>query len=140
MLLLGHRAVRWRGEEGPTYATDLSDAEWALIRPLFTRLAHKTRSTRQHDRRTIVNGSLYVTRTGCQWATLPADFPPHKTVYDYFAQWQRDGRWDEAHDRLRAAVREQAGKAAAPTAAILDSQSVKTTEKGGHAATTPARR
>jgi transposase len=122
------------------YSTDLTDAEWALIRPCFTRLAHKTRSTRRHDRRTIVNAILYITRTGCRWELLPTDFPPQKTVYDYFRQWQRDGRWDEAHDRLRAAVRAQAGKAATPTAAILDSQSVKTTEKGGRAATTPARR
>ncbi len=112
------------------YPTDLTDAQWALVRPLFTRLAHNTRSTRVHDRRAIVDAFLYVTRTGCQWELLPRDLPPGKTVYDYFRQWQRDGTWERAHDLLRTQARERAGKAPAPTAAILDSQSVKTTERG----------
>lgn len=122
------------------YASNLTGAEWALLRPLLTRLAHKTRSARVPDRRAIVDAILHVTRTGCHWAHLPADFPPHKTVHDSFRRWQRDGRWDEARDRLRAAVRERSGEAAAPTAAIPDSQSVKTTETEGRAATTPASR
>jgi putative transposase len=90
--------------------------------------------------RAVINGIFYVLRSGCAWRMLPHDFPPWPTVYYYFWSWRRDGTWERLQDTLRAQVREQAGREVSPSAAIIDSQSVKTTEKGGLAATTLARR
>lgn len=112
------------------YRTDLSDARWVLIEPILT----EWRTARpglgiakiQHDLREIVNAILYVNRTGIAWEYLPHDFPPYKTVYGYFAQWERDGTTEQIHDLLRGRVRRAAGRAEEPTAAILDSQTVKT--------------
>jgi len=112
------------------YRSDLSDARWALIEPMMTawRSARRGSGTaaRVHDLREIVNAILYVCRTGIAWEYLPHDFPPYKTVYDYYAKWEVDGTTEALHDLLRDRVRLGAGRAAAPTAAILDSQSVKT--------------
>ena len=95
-------------------------------------LPHKTGGrTREHPLREIVDALLYWLRTGCAWDAIPHDFPPKGTVYDYWRQWQKDGTWARVHNALRDQVREQAGKDAEPTAAILDTQTVKTTERGG---------
>jgi transposase len=112
------------------YRSDLSDARWALIEPIMT----AWRAGRGgldinapcHDLREIVNAILYVNRTGMAWEYLPHDFPPYKTVYDYFAKWAKDGTTEMIHDTLRGKVRQAAGRDVEPSAAVLDSQTVKT--------------
>ncbi len=114
------------------YRTDLSDARWALIEPVLAawRLVRAQAglglSPPVHELREIVNAILYVNRTGIAWEYLPHDLPPYKTVYDYYAKWQADGTTQAIHDLLRARAREQAGRAAEPTAAIIDARVVKT--------------
>lgn len=112
------------------YPSDLSDARWALIEPTLTAWRAARRgpgvAARVHDLREIVNAILYVCRTGIAWAYLPHDFPPYQTVYDYYAKWDVDGTTETLHDLLRQQVRVTKGRAATPTAAIIDSQSVKT--------------
>jgi transposase len=113
------------------YRTDLSDARWALIEPVLSawRAARAEAglglAAPVHDLREIVNAILYVNRTGIAWEYLPHDLPPYKTVYDYYAKWEADGTTQEIHDLLRGRVREQAGRAAEPTAAIIDARVVK---------------
>ncbi len=121
------------------YPTDLTDAQWALLEPLVPRAKPGGRP-RSADVRAVVDAILYVLRNGITWRALPHDFPPWRTVYHYFRAWRLDGTWERIHDALRDEVRAAAGRQASPSAAILDSQSVKTTEKGGRAATMPARR
>jgi transposase len=108
----------------------MSDAQWALIEPIMTawRAARRGLGIKQptHELREIVNAILYVARTGVQWDYLPHDFPPGKTVYDYFAKWDADGTAEEIHELLRVKVRRQAGRADEPTASIIDAQAVKT--------------
>jgi transposase len=112
------------------YRSDLSDARWALIEPTLAAWRAGRRGpgtvTRVHDLREIVNAILYVCRTGIAWEYLPHDFPPYKTVYDYYAKWETDGTTETLHDMLRQQVRVTKGRTATPTAAIIDSQSVKT--------------
>jgi putative transposase len=110
------------------YETDLSDAQWALIRPLVEAPVGRKATI---DRRRIVNAILYVARTGCQWRLLPLDFPNWSTVYSCYHRWTWNGTLDKLHAALRAQVREAHGKKAQPTAAMVDSQSVKTVAKGG---------
>jgi len=85
---------------------------------------------RKHDIRQIINAIRYVMRSGCQWRLLPKDFPPWQTVYDYYLRWRQNGKWEEIHDALLTLVREKSNKNAMPTVGIIDSQSVKTVQKG----------
>lgn len=121
------------------YPSDLTDAEWAVLEPLVPPPKPGGRPPK-HDRREIVDAILYVLRTGCQWRHLPHDLPPWGTVWWWFRRWRRDGTWETINATLRERVRVRRGRASTPSAAILDSQSAKTTEKGGHAAMTRARR
>ena len=123
----------------PAYPYDLTDAEWAILEPLVPAPRPGGRPPR-HPRRELVNAILYVLRTGCQWRALPHDLPPWGTVWWYFRQWREDGIWEQINTALREQARVRLGREATPSAAILDSQSAKTTEKGGHAALTGARR
>jgi transposase len=112
------------------YPSDLTDDEWALIVPLIPP-AKPGGNKRTVDVREVVNGVMYILSTGCQWAALPKDLPPRSTVNDYFRLWDYDGTLERLHHALYVACREQAGREASPSAAILDSQSVKSAEKGG---------
>ena len=121
------------------YPSDLTDEQWALLAPLPPRAKPGGRP-RSVDLREVANAMLYLLRTGCPWRSLPHDLPPWGTVWAYFRRWRDDGTLDRLHDELRDRVRVAAGRNPDPRAAILDSQSVKTAEKGGRAATTLARR
>lgn len=116
----------------PRYPTDLTDAQWRILEPLVPPVKTGGRPA-DHLRREIVNAILYVLRSGCQWRMLPHDLPPWRTVYTYFRIWRLDGTWKGIHDALREKYRRAQRRHPQASAAILDSQSVKTTEKGGHA-------
>ena len=121
------------------YATDLSEAQWRLLKPLIPPPKPGGRPAKYFWCE-IVNALLYVLRTGCPWRLLPHDFPPWKSVYGYFSKWREDGTLEAIHYRLFVCLRLVSGRHAHPSAAIVDSQSVKTTEKGGLEVTTLARR
>jgi putative transposase len=122
-----------------SYATDLTDAQWARIAVLIPPPKPGGRP-RSIDVREVVNAILYFVRTGCQWRNLPHDLPPWGTVHYYYRRWRLDGTWEKIHHALREQVRAKDGRDATPSAAIIDSQSVRTTEKGGLADTTRASR
>ena len=114
------------------YPSDLTDDEWAGIEPLIS--PAKRGGNRRHvDVREVMNGIMYVLSTGCQWRAIPKDLPPRSTVFHYFDRWSWDGTLDRIHHGLYVECREQDEREASPTAAIIDSQSVKSAEKGGPA-------
>jgi transposase len=119
------------------YPSDLTDDEWALIEPLIPP-AKRGGGKRTADMREVVNGLMYVLSTGCQWRAIPKDLPPRSTVHGYLDLWNWDGTLDRIHHALYVKCREHAEREASPTAAIIDSQSVKSAEKGGAALTLAA--
>lgn len=114
------------------YPSDLTDDEWSLVKPAIPPAKHGGRK-RETDERELVNGVMYVLSTGCQWRYIPKDLPPKSTLHDYLDLWNYDGTLEKIHHTLYVKCREQAGREASPTAGIIDSQSVKSAEKGGPA-------
>ena len=119
------------------YPSDLTDAEWAHIEPLIPP-GKPGGGKRRVAIREVINGVMYILSTGCQWRALPKDLPPRSTVHDYLGLWNWDGTLDRIHHALYLKCREKAAREASPTACIIDSQSVKSAEKGGLASTATA--
>ena len=110
------------------YPSDISDQAWAILQPYVAQ--GRRGRPRHHDIRNIINAIRYVMKSGCQWRMLPLNYPPWKTVYDYFLRWRRNGQWEKIHDALVQEVRIAKGKKPTPSVGIIDSQSVKTMQKG----------
>ena len=125
----------------PRYPSDLTDAQWALVDAAMPPAVRgRTGRPRTYALREVWNALFYLTREGCTWRALPHDFPPWTIVWDHFRRWRDSGTLERVHAALRHQTRVQAGRRHLPTAAVLDSQSVKGTEKGGPLASMPARR
>jgi transposase len=125
------------------YPSDLTDLQWAQLEPFLRRdrsQRHAGGRPRKYELRRVVDALLYVVKTGCQWRQLPANFPPWLSVYQQFRAWRDDGTWERIARALCEQGRRSSGRNATPTVAIIDSQSAKTTGKGGRAATTQVRR
>jgi len=114
----------------PAYSSDLTDKQWEVLRPLIPLPSLEGRPANV-ERREIVNAMLYVLRSGCPWRLLPHEFPAWGTVYYYFRRWQREGVWDRVLKTLRMELRQKQGRNAEPSAAIIDSQSIKTSAVRG---------
>ena len=123
-----HRATYRRDSD--RYPSDLTDAEWARLAPLIPKAKPGGRP-RKTDMREAMNAILYLLRSACPWRYLPSNFPPRSTVYNIFRNFQRDGVWEAIWAELHADLRAALGRQASPTAAVLDSQSIKSAEKGG---------
>ena len=113
-----------------TYPSDLTDAEWERLEPLIPAISPEAVHV-EHSRREIVNGILYVLRSGCPWRLLPHDLPAWGTVYSYFRIWRNDGIWDQVLETLRKQMRKKQGRDEEPSAAVIDSQSIKTSAVRG---------
>jgi len=122
-----------------SYPTDLTNRQWQIIVPLIPPAKSSKRTggrERTTDMREVLNAIFYLLNTGCAWRMIPHDFPKWQIVRYYFDTWKKDGTWKKIHDALRDKVRRSEGKKKQPTAGIIDSQSVKTAEKGGFVAMT----
>jgi transposase len=122
-----------------SYPSDLTGPQWAQVSQFIPAPKRGGRPAK-YERREIVNALLYVVRTGCQWRAMPHDLPSWRIVYWYFMQWKKDGTFSRLLDELRGDLRQAEGRQRQPSAAVLDSQSVKTSEKGGSLVTTRAKR
>jgi putative transposase len=120
------------------YTSDLTDEEWEILAPLLPPEKSGGRP-RKYPMREVLNGIQYVLRAGCAWRLMPHDLPHWQTAYQYFRAWRQDGTWLRIHDQLRAEVRTRMGRNPQPSGAIIDAQTVKTTEKGGRMAMTGPR-
>jgi putative transposase len=130
-----------RPQPRPRYPSDLTDAQWALIQAAMPPAIHgRTGRPRKYPLREVWNALFYLARTGCSWRALPHDFPPWAVVWEHFRRWRRAGTLGQLNGLLREEVRAWAGRERTPSLAIIDSQSVRTTEKGGPRGSTPGRR
>jgi len=107
------------------YSTDLTDTQWDMIEPIFR--SNKGQHFVEHSKRDLINGVLYLVKTGCQWRLLPNDFPPHDAVWSFYRRTVKSGKWEKAMDMMVKKVRTDAGRKPTPTYGLIDSQSAKTT-------------